>query len=112
MTDKKWTPGPWVTEILTGCDPNGDEWETDIEVSSTCGKHIHGYDLGYNEDVDLEIKANAHLIAAAPDLYDALEAAEESIVAFVEGVGIYGCIGANDILVQVRTAMAKARGET
>ena len=99
MTDKKWTPGPWVTEILTGCDPNGDEWETDIEVSSTCGKHIHGYDLGYNEDVDLEIKANAHLIAAAPDLYDALESVYEN------GDGEHS-------RAMMKYVLAKARGET
>jgi len=62
------TPGPWRVEILTGSNPNGDEWETDVEISSASGRYIMGHDLGYRDDADAEIKATSHLIAAAPDL--------------------------------------------
>jgi hypothetical protein len=73
MTDAKHTPGPWVYEVIMGDDPNGDEWPEEIEVTGATGVHIHSHDLGYNDDVDDQILANARLIAAAPDLLDALQ---------------------------------------
>ena len=73
------TSGPWTAETLMGNDANGDEWPTDVEITSQSGRHIHGHDLGYNDDVDAEIIANARFIAASrelvPALLDALEAA-------------------------------------
>ena len=65
------------------------------------------------DDEESEIGlANAHLIAAAPELFAALEMAEESIVTFM-GVHDYPTdSGAGDILAQVRAALAKARGES
>ena len=63
------TPGPWVQEALTHTDPNGDDYETDVEVASKHGFHIHRHDLGYDDYVDAQISANAALIAAAPDLH-------------------------------------------
>lgn len=72
MFKPKWTPGPWMMETLTTSDPNGDEWETYVEVTAEIGAFIHSHDLGYTDEVDDIIKANARLIAAAPDLYEAL----------------------------------------
>jgi hypothetical protein len=108
MTDKKWTPGPWV---VTGVEYD----DVRIETLHPMPEASHAYGdqtiVGSSEWTYLE-DANARLIAAAPDLYDALEAAEESIVAFAEDMGVYGYSGASDVLAQVRAAMAKARGES
>lgn len=56
----KWTPGHWVVDIVTQDELNGYEYETDIEISVN-GEYVHGHGLGYNDDTDEEIKANAHL---------------------------------------------------
>jgi hypothetical protein len=98
MTDKKWTPGPWG--LISDADDDWGLWS------------VHNAKNPLDHVCDVADYPNARLIAAAPDLYDALEVAEESIVAFAEGVGVYGYSGASDVLVQVRAAMAKARGET
>jgi len=88
MTKRKWTPGPWEAdgEFVDGAD----------------GSAIYTA-LGYDPDnVPLhdEIqKANASLIAAAPDLYEALEGAVEAMEA--AGMSCH----------DERAAIAKARGE-
>ena len=48
---------------------------------------------------------------ALEDLYEALEYAEKSIAAFMRTHSYPMESGAGDILLQVRTALAKARGE-
>ena len=75
------TEGPWEVDVLTADGPNGDEWDTDIEVSSGTGRHIYGYDLGYCDDVDAEIKANARFIAASRELVPALLAERDALKA-------------------------------
>ena len=99
MTDKKWTPGPWYVEykhgttrliadrIVTMCDETYYPWVPDND-------------------------ADWHLIAAAPDLYDALEVLL-SHVETSEDVG-------NEVWIETHhkhvdaalKALAKARGET
>ena len=54
---------------------------------------------------------NPELFAAAPDMYDALESAEESIATFIGVHGYPTDNGAGEILRQVSAALAKARGE-
>jgi hypothetical protein len=100
----KWTPRPWC-------------WYTSNSYNRL------GQDGSYNEilyavkykdgvvGIEWKNKADAHLIAAAPDLYEALQVAEESIVTFM-GVHDYPMeSGAGQILEQVKAALAKARGE-
>ena len=94
MTDQpKWTPGPW--RVLN---------DEAIKVASSDGSlatvtHIH---LRGRRDTS-EVEANAHLIAAAPDLYAALD-------------GLLGLLDAGSLYepqaYAARTALAKARGET
>lgn len=66
MTDQlKWTPGPWVaffTAEECGATPK-DGGKGDIA-------HCAGHD---SQRRTVEADANAHLIAAAPDLYAALD---------------------------------------
>ena len=60
MIEKKWTPGPWRVTERDG---------NDICIVSDCGaiaKAIRG------QESPEKPRANALLIAAAPDLYDAL----------------------------------------
>ncbi len=98
---RAWTPGPWevnpVTAQVDGI-TNGEPlaicqllWPTD-------------------ERSEAETEANAHLIAAAPELYEALKA-------FLEDERFQVGVGGNPIAVErmianARTVLAKARGET
>ena len=110
VTERKWTAGPWhlphfakpnvncqCEYILAEhggmgaiaavyCSGDGDEWMKN----------------GDNPKF-IEAVANAHLIAAAPDLYEALEANVDAM----DNLGISG--GAMDA---ARAALAKARGES
>lgn len=63
MNEVRWTPGPWVKNRYG-------------ELVGRNGERVDVYDAGIRltlaspDDVD---RANAHLIAAAPELYEALE---------------------------------------
>lgn len=94
MSEQKWTPGPWEAFHSTS-------------GNFTVAGPVRGGDGPYLDGSD----ANAFLIAAAPELYEALEglAAAASIQ-----VGAAG--GALDHVFAVhlrgaRAALAKARGE-
>lgn len=98
MSETKWTPGPWSThpEELRG----GRYWVIDgpVDVQDPeCDEPlaIHEIDNG---------KANAHLIAAAPDLYAALE----KLLAKVECGTALNCA----VCDAARAALSSARGET
>ena len=58
----KHTPGPWSAE----------EYDKLSEFSINAAKRQIARTNGHNLDVD-EHEANAHLIAAAPELYEALQ---------------------------------------
>lgn len=69
------TPGPWVVKNL---EPStiGHDWVDgpDRRGIAVCGDVVGNGPHGYCQSVDTdEIAANALLIAAAPDLLDALE---------------------------------------
>lgn len=92
MSEKKWTPGPWVFDgtgphNVFGCD-----------ISNSLGDSIAGSWHGRDEVA----KANAHLIAAAPELYDALE----------EMLRIVGGYEYPETAKMARAALTKARGES
>lgn len=102
MAETKWTPGPWS-----------------VENTATCGiRVVHGPadpGTGFHDDVDFgrgligpsdEQRANMHLIASAPDLYDALNA----LVTECESLYKSGRLDAS-VWLQARAALAKARGE-
>ena len=94
MSDTKFTPGPWRYDRTNG--------------SPTTGEHmIAGAKPGYLAEVrdcgSGDVHANAHLIAAAPDLYAALYALLKANLS---------CDDDNiDAADAARAALAKARGE-
>jgi len=93
MSETKWTPAPWEYVKLS---------HGSVYIRSL----VDGVD-GYLADVFLsrpgECKANARLIAAAPELYEALLGAIDliEIMSPIEG----------DEVRKGRAALAKARGE-
>ena len=93
--DTKWTPGPWrasaTREVFSP------------SKRTVCRAHLDG-------ERCTEALANAHLIAAAPDMYEALER--------LAGMkpGRANAATAQDLYLTVRaiaeSALAKARGES
>lgn len=98
MSETKFTPGPWTTEDFNTqrfavYAPNGRICQMDITRDSQRAE---------------EGQANAHLIAAAPELYEALR---EVLSAYVPGWdgAEYSDVGGS--VSHARAALAKARGE-
>jgi hypothetical protein len=87
MSERKWTMGPW----FQSCESIDPDWH----IVTTKGG-------GIVANVFAPQNANAHLIAAAPDLYDALD---NLVRAYHSGGDIYGWID------NAGHALAKARGE-
>jgi len=99
MSETKFTPGPWIAAPMEG-EP-GHCFAAQVVRTDGAGRWI----VDINSDDGEEMAtANAHLIAAAPELYEALEPFEhlrpdshcDSILA---------------LLPAVRAALAKARGK-
>ena len=112
-TENKWTAGPWhiagddeiieevpVIEISTG--KNGVDYKPIAYVNSD----LHGGDVFLLTD---EEYATAHLIAAAPDMYEALEGLLEI---YTEGHRREFTPGDRKVRAdRARAALSKARGE-
>lgn len=107
------TPGPWVVESDGNYPIVRKRFRPDHHMD-VCGP-VHGY--MYAEDEKGEQRANAHLIAAAPEMYEALKAADDALAQFTafeySAREIMG--NTNFELVklrreQVRAALAKAEG--
>jgi len=94
--ENKWTPGPWRV------DDDGVDYPLIIGNDE---KYV--CEILFHPQPSQQV-ANAHLIAAAPDLYEALETAESCIV---DVVGAFGVKVPDEILQEIRAALAKARGE-
>ncbi len=104
------TPGPWRVQegsltVYTTSDPEAGTGITNA-IALPCMTHnSRGSDVGREE-----AKANAHLIAAAPALLDALEA----VLPWVEAncdEDPEGCEDEKYLRVHLRAALAHARGE-
>jgi hypothetical protein len=101
----EWTPGPW--EVIIDDDGNPLSGRPSVQASDEldCGiVHWDGFVQEYWRSArgDKEIHANAHLIAAAPELYDALEELKSEL-------RDYGLD--HPVMKQIDAALAKARGE-
>jgi hypothetical protein len=92
------TSGPW--EVVTN------RYGEHVLVATDTDENIFLLDdteAGHDHDV---YTANAHLIAAAPELYEALVAAEAEL--FPRGVVL---AGQRALVDQITAALAKARGD-
>jgi hypothetical protein len=114
MMETRFTPGPWAIE-----QPNEDTpfiWIVAKTSSGVAKIETCDYDDGRGERLTEEDRANAHLIAAAPDLFVHAAAAERGIT---EAVRILDLMGrgqaARDLAIyanNLRAALHKALGET
>lgn len=112
----KHTPGPWVVSYNMGVPyitaEQGKKWDNpticnlyeDVtpEDSVTCGSWLEEHD---------NAEANALLIAAAPELLEALQALEplfDGLVCYASTMSEYE---PNRLIAQARAAIAKATGE-
>ena len=122
MSDAKWTPGPWsLTEQRCEGERTilirrhwGGEFEPGAEGSDTYGSCLgaHIADIKHQGDdapvvTRAQALANAHLIAAAPELFAELEEAREVIQALIDE-GYAGFVGQRG---RIDRALSKARGE-
>lgn len=113
MTDTKFTPGPWETFPAAnyngfaiapkGVLPTLAAVERPKGIANTINITAFNFP-GATE-------ANAHLIAAAPELYAALEAAIEEINHLRKFAGDNGAMIDDTDFVEGIAALAKARGE-
>lgn len=117
MTDTKFTPGPWAVRMSDNGYPHQIEAPSaDDGKAGAVGKRITRWGFLMLPS-SAEAEANAHLIAAAPDLYATLAYYADQ---FCEGfcgdlpnAGTYNpemdidCSGCKS-----RAALAKARGES
>ncbi len=101
MNQSGFTEGPWVVGDYTGGMSDeiyGGKHEQLLAIST--GEDYGSYLGDDTDDVEAMKKANAHLIAAAPELYDALEAwvdpSQQDLTKLTE---------------QTRKALDKARGK-
>jgi hypothetical protein len=99
MTEAAFTPGPWHHVNI------GRDWYV-AEADRTVVAAIHP-EVGSHAEAHF---ANARLIAAAPDLYEALA----GLIGFAESAETKALVGDEGCLWPVefaRAALAKARGE-
>lgn len=105
--ERKWTPGPWrigkphPTNACLYIQPIGQYGDIATLYGADGDHQEQGPDGDWSEQPVRG--ANALLIAAAPDLYEALEMAEQ----FLCG----GADGSEPAMIAARAALAKARGE-
>ncbi len=121
----KHTPGPWYFSRMErppiGRQPNGDPWPTDANGNVFWGYSIGGRSengaailptLAAVHNFPDAIDANAHLIAAAPELLEALIVARAYVLQAVnDDGGIDNCeIGDKLALDHIDRAISKAGG--
>lgn len=93
MSEKpRFTPGTWIAE----CVGTGGTYDNPVDVYEVSN--------GYKRIAGHLMEGDAHLIAASPELYAALEAMVESYQ--------HEASAENPALLQARTALARARGES
>lgn len=104
----KHTPGPWKHYRRSSTDP--DELHRFFIGQPEGNNHIIANTVKEYESIDDE--ANARLIAAAPDLLDALERLFEHTAMIHNGWGeIDNTKEANSAIRDARAAIAKAKGD-
>ena len=108
MTEAKYTPGPWTPEFGEAYRVRAKQDGGQVAIMMNL-KGRHG--LAGRRTGD-EVAANARLIAAAPELLEALLSAKNTLVAFKFQPGDANCWEPHDEenLALVDAAIAKATG--
>ena len=108
---KRYTPGPWYafarlnTQTFAVFGPENDPRKPVVEWP--------GFDATITELGAKQVEANAHLIASAPELLEALEEALNAMIGCsVPAGGIDDRQAIISAQKSARAAIAKARGET
>ena len=96
MSERTHTPGPWVIDR-----------EGNIETVDHCPI----CEIIDATDTCAEYEANAHLIASAPSLLDALLRAREALKAFEDISGTWELYQHSPEMKAINAAIAKAKGE-
>lgn len=108
MTTANHTPGPW--HIAGGPSPIDGAWGVSCEM----GNHPIVADVFAWNDADeidaAATKANAHLIAAAPDMLEVLEFINKWF-RNVDSIDIHTYCDGEPLDTAIQRAIAKARGE-
>jgi hypothetical protein len=108
MNELKATPGPWKT--------NRDGYVYSVATGErVCSPHSTLPDNEKMSEHIKDLKANAHLIAAAPELYEALRGCAEALVYYgtMKPSGEFQKVipRLGDALSEAKAALTKARGE-
>ena len=104
MSESKHTSGPWQPDICPATQNERNIW---IMVEDDKGARPIARTIGLKGQ-EAEFHANAHLIAAAPDLLEAAELAEATIERLA---GLYMTGSAQGTLDALRAAIARAKRE-
>lgn len=100
--DEMRTPGPWT---------RGEEHESMVQIAQVDKHGFCRHVCTVHTPVPFDgegMRANADLIAAAPDMLDALKKAVEYLERVSSDPDTYHC----DMMLPIRQAIAKAEGET
>ena len=106
MSDTKWTPGPWRYQSARGSKQERCYWDIygKAEEFEYRGSVCEVFDAAKIDGIsEIEALANARLISAAPELYEALQ-----LLCYKTGFdpSIDGAVWQ-----KAKSALAKARGE-
>lgn len=109
-TETKWPPGPWRAGISgrAAYAEHGEDGQLEVAIIPSAD-----FDAAvvYSKKPRLQDpEPIAHLIAAAPELYDALDAIVSQISA-MQAIGDKTRLDGSTYLTKARAALAKARGE-
>lgn len=110
--EKKFAKGPWVARAFERTFEDGDENDPPVEIVSADGETIACNEPYYPTALDTK---NAHLIAAAPCLLEALEAAIECGMVPVSSVSDGGAAKYSrqiEVADMIRAAINKALGKS
>ncbi len=109
MNELKATPGPYAVETMY-TPPKPMHRGNTVRIYSTDPGPAQEFHLGYATNMDMETRdANAHLLAASWELYQALKMLLEDIQDYQRINHLGGESNASQVL--ARAALAKARGE-
>ena len=100
---KNWTPGPWAI----------DGWHTSAVIAKLPDEsYVRVADCDTPSFPNLDWKANAHLIAAAPAMYEALRNAAEWLndMSCEHGTEQDDGMSKDCVVCQVNAALAQAEG--